>query len=306
VAGDEWKDDDVDFAGVQQIFVDFNRKTTGSPHGKFWTKSYEEFYAYEVDSTEGKIRLIEPGNGTNSNMIRGLSGRPMLVRKADGTLAEHDFGRMPGKGAGMPAAQIERLRRWIDHGAPRERAAGGTAKAPDRPAGEPSKPTPSPATQPVGPGATPTGETRALTLVGSDAARLGTDGPAAEDATRAPTAHAATSAAAWEAIFDRALPAQGANGARVAKAVAILRDLAKGYDFASGSLVMLVGPVTDNYAVDGTPTLEILSDGSGRIVVAHRHEDRTYARAPELVAWWAVYRVTGACPDRLATTSVSR
>ena len=284
-----WKDDDVDFAGVQKIFVDLNRKTSGSPHGKFWTKTYEEFVAYEFDSADGKVKLLEAGKGAESNLVRALEGRPLLVRAANGTTKPQDFARMPPKGAPVPAADIERVRRWIDHGAPQTRPAGGDA--------------PSPA---AGNAATPTGETRALMPVGTDTAKLGIEGPA-EDGRAAPASYVARSAADWSAIFATRLPQAGTAGTRVAKALKpLLEASVKGYDFAAAPLVLLVGPITDNYAADVPTMIALLSDGSARMSVRHAHEDRTYAVAPELGVWWAVLRIDGSCPEKLLVAEPSK
>lgn len=197
---------------------------------------------------------------------------------------------MPPKGAPMAAADIARIRRWIDHGAPKDRPAAGSTPE----AAPPTSSSP-PTSVPV---AKPTGETRALTLVGTDTAKLGTQGP--QDTGRAPPiAHVARSSAEWDAIFATGLAASGPNGPRIAKALEVLKDLAKGYDFASSPLLLCVGPVTDNYAVEGTPTLELLEGGEARLVMRVVHDERTYVRAPDLIAWWAVYRVAGGCPARV-------
>jgi hypothetical protein len=49
-----------------------------------------------------------------------------------------------------------------------------------------------------------------------------------------------------------------------------------------------------------------VSDGSGRLVVAHQHDTRKFARVPDYVVWWAVYRVTGACPGKLSAVSATK
>ena len=197
--------------------------------------------------------MLEPGKGAGSNLVRALEGRPLIVRAADGTTKEQEFSRMPPKGAPVPEADIARIRRWIDHGAPRDRPAVGSTPAPS----------PSTAGGPAVPAAAPTGETRVLTPVGSDSARLGSEG-AGGDGDAAPAAFVARTEAEWAALFTTRIAGEGPNGPRVAKALGLLRDMAKGYDFASAPLLLLVGPVTDNYAVEGTPTLELLSDGSAR------------------------------------------
>ncbi len=277
----EWSADDVDYAGVQKIFVDLNRKTSGSPHGKFWTKSYEEFFAFEFNSPEGKIRLFDAGKGAESNLVRALRGQPLIVRAADGTTREQPFSRMPPKGAPVPEADIERVRRWIDHGAPKERPTAAT----------PVVPTSTAAPKPT--------EFRALTVVGSDTAKLGTEGPA-EDGGAKPRAFVATSAAEWDAIFTKGLPEAGAHGTRVANALKkLLLDTVKGYDFAAAPLLLLVGPVTDNYAVELPTTLSVHADGRAFVNVSARHDDRRYASVPELGVWWAVLRVDGACPTKI-------
>ena len=53
----DWKEDDLDYAGLQKLFVDLNRKTSGSPHGKFWTKAYEESYPELIPLVREKKRI---------------------------------------------------------------------------------------------------------------------------------------------------------------------------------------------------------------------------------------------------------
>ncbi len=102
----DWRDDDLDFAGLQQLLTDMKRKTSGSPHGDFWKKDYDAFVKYEfaLQTVEGKVKLLEPGNGAGSNLVRALRGAPLLVRKPDGSMKEEAFSVMPPKGAPMKAA----------------------------------------------------------------------------------------------------------------------------------------------------------------------------------------------------------
>ena len=313
-AASDWRDDDVDFAGVQKILADMKRKTSGSPHGDFWKKDYDAFLKYEFTllTVEGKMKLLKPGDSAGSNLIRALRGAPLLVTKADGSVHEETFSVMPPKGGPMKPDDIEKIRRWIDHGAPKTRpdgAGGGTpaappaapeaptAPAPTAPA--PTAPAPTVPTAPAAPAATVVSKVT-LSVVGADAVSLG-NRAAAEDGNAPPRLFVACDAAAWDRIFTDLLPAQGGpHGATVAKELATIRAAVKGYDWTGSPLLLVVAPASDNYAWEVGGAVEILSDGTGRISLTHRHEERAYAVAPEIVVRWGLFRAdTTGCPRRL-------
>src|SRR5439155_10045443 len=87
----------------------------------------------------------------------------------------------------------------------------------------------------------------------------------------------------------------------VAQALAPIRAPVRGFDWTASPLLLLVAPATDNYVLDPVRDLELLPDGTGRLAVGHRHEKRTYVRAPSIVVRWALYRATGpGCPSAIA------
>jgi mono/diheme cytochrome c family protein len=115
-----------DFASIQEMIRGWSPKAAGSPHGKFWEKPYAEFvdfaFPFTSDKYDVKIRMIEKGKGADSNLIRALTGRPLVGTKADGTTVEiSDIPLMPPKGKKPPKEDIDRLARWIDAGAPEKR-----------------------------------------------------------------------------------------------------------------------------------------------------------------------------------------
>jgi hypothetical protein len=289
--GADWRADDVDFAGVVQLLKDLKRKATGSPHGSFWNKPYADFVALEFEAGGGTIRLLDKGDGAGSNFVRALEGRPLVVKMPDGTTKEEAFPPMPPRGGPMPATDIERIRRWIDHGAPESRpASAGTA--PETPTAAPETPTGPPA--PPGPTTT---STATLALVGEGTVNLG-DRAVAGDGGAPPTLYVACNPDAWARIFDVHLRA-GPQGAALADRLRAVRDEVRGYDFGGSPLIVLVGPATDNYALEVAPRMEMLSDGTARISVTHRHETRTYVKAPDVLVRWAVYRSDARCPETI-------
>ena len=84
-------------------------------------------------------------------------------------------------------------------------------------------------------------------------------GPAAtDDGTSAPRLYVARDAAQWTRIFDVALAKlSGSNGPTCAVMLKDLRDAVKGYDFATGALVLLLSPATDNYTMKVSPAVEM-------------------------------------------------
>ena len=285
-AGD-WRADDLDYAGLVQLLKDLKRPTTGAPHGKFWTKPYAAFVAFEFEAGGGVVKLIVKGDGAKSNLVRALEGKPLTVTMPDGKTKEETFALMPPKGGPVPPGDIERIRRWIDHGAPEtkpEGAGGGGA-----PASEPGATAPSTA-----PAAT-TVSTATLSLVGEATLRLG-DRASQDDGGAPPTLYVACGQESWLRMFER-IRARGANGPTIADQLTNVRDEVKGYDFGGSPLLVLIGPATDNYALEVAPKLEMLSDGSARLSVTHRHEVRNYVKAPEVLVRWAIYRSDAKCSD---------
>jgi hypothetical protein len=288
--GSDWREDDLDYAGVQALIAGLKKKASGSPHGTFWTKPYDAFLAYTFDVADpaGTVALVTKGDGAGSNLIRGLKGEPLKIRKADGTIAERAFDPMP-PGKPLPAVDVERIRRWIDRGAP-EKKPGGAAPA-DGPAEPTAAPSPSGATLPP---ASPTpaaasGPGVILYAVGEGMLKLPPTA-SAEDGHRDPVVYVARDEAGWKAIFDVRIPASGGPTARtIAEGLKPYRDGALGYDYGGSQLLLLVSPLTDNYEWTIEPRVRT-GGGAGRWVVAHRHEARTYARAPDLVLRWAIYR----------------
>lgn len=97
------------------------------------------------------------------------------------------------------------------------------------------------------------------------------------------------------------LPTQGGpHGAAVAKELATIRAAVKGYDWTGSPLLLVLAPASDNYTWEVGGSVEILSDGTGRIALTHRHEERAYAVAPEILVRWGLFRAdTTGCPRRL-------
>src|SRR6185295_8159774 len=101
--------------GVVKILTEPKRRATGAPHGQFWKKTRDELCGYEFETADGKIKLLVVGDGARSNLVRALLNQPLTVQKADGTTIEKLYGVMPPKGDPVSPADVERIRRWIDH-----------------------------------------------------------------------------------------------------------------------------------------------------------------------------------------------
>jgi hypothetical protein len=309
--GGEWLPDDLDYAGVQELFRAVKAKSTGAPHGKFWEKSHEQFLAFEFEmsSRDGTVRLVEPGNGAGSNLVRALKGEKLVVVLPAGGKEEVEAERMPPTGSPMADADIERIRRWIDHGAPKERpaTAGGGDVIPGMPPPSvpPAPPSVPPAPPPVAPPApvpaspAPVTGTIGLFAVGDGRVPLGSQAPA-EEGDVPPALYVARSAADWTQIFDAILPRRGASGATVASALQPVRDAGAGYDFTTSDLILVLGPATDNYEMRVPDRVEVLADGNARLAVGHRHEKRVYVRAPDLAVSWAAFRTASKLPARVS------
>jgi mono/diheme cytochrome c family protein len=115
--------DVITFADVVALIKKLGPRAPGSPHGKFWEKSYADFvdYAFDWPAMNAKIKLIEKGNGADSNLVHALKGEKLKVVDEKGAVRYEDLGRiMPpgGKGTPMPAEDVEKIKKWIDAGAP--------------------------------------------------------------------------------------------------------------------------------------------------------------------------------------------
>jgi hypothetical protein len=214
--------------------------------------------------------------------------------------------RMPPKGDPVPDADIARLVRWIDHGAPKDRPAGGadvpSAPPPSVPAPPVVPPGPPPAPEP--PPAPAVASTVRLLEAGASVIGLGPQA-AAEDGDAPPSLFIARTAAEWTQVFDAEIPRRGPNGPAIAGALKAVRDAGAGYDFASSDLILVVGPATDNYALSVAEQIEVLADGTGLLRVGHQHEKRTYVRAPDLQVRWASFRTASKLPTRVSLGSAA-
>ncbi len=113
----------VRFDDVIALLKKLGPKASGSPHGKLWELPYDQFLAFEFQpNTEGgKVRLLVPGKGAQSNLVRALRGEPLVRLTDDGKEVPFPVGAMPSKGKGSPmsADDIATIERWIDLGAPK-------------------------------------------------------------------------------------------------------------------------------------------------------------------------------------------
>lgn len=111
------------FDDVIALLKKLNPKASGSPHGKFWDLPYEQFLTseFQPNTEAGKVRLLVPGKGAQSNLVRALRGEPLVRITDDGKEVPFPVGLMPskGKGATMAPEDIAKIERWIDAGCPR-------------------------------------------------------------------------------------------------------------------------------------------------------------------------------------------
>lgn len=305
----EWRDDDLDYAGLQTLLTDMKRKATGSPHAAFWKLPYAEFIVLEFDllAVTGKVRVLDKGSGTVTNLVRAFREQPLTIRLPNGSTREEKFSVMPPKGAPMPEADIVRIERWVAHGTPefRPTAGGPTPESPTppTPVPTPEAPTPVPPTPTVAV-PTATGERSPLAIVGEGTLRLGSRPAATDDGSAPPRLYVARDAAGWTNIFDIALAKlSGSNGPTCAVMLKDIREAVKGYDFAAGPLLLLLGPATDNYTMKVGGALEMLSDGSARVPVTTSHEQRVYAVVPEILVVWSLHRIAGPVPPRFVLST---
>ncbi len=114
---------DLRFDDVIALLKKLGPKASGSPHGKFWDLPYDQFVAseFQPNTEPGKIRLLVPGKGAQSNLVRALRGEPLVRITDDGKEVPFPVGQMPSKGKGslMAPEDIAKIERWIDQGCPK-------------------------------------------------------------------------------------------------------------------------------------------------------------------------------------------
>ena len=113
----------IGYGEVQQLFAGLGKDPGDAAHERFWELPYEEFVAlrfpYSWDDTDVTVKLLEPYDAANSNVIRALtSGRGLVVTNADGSTARRNISVMPKGGSPMSDAEVARLSAWIDAGCP--------------------------------------------------------------------------------------------------------------------------------------------------------------------------------------------
>ena len=102
------------FADVQNFFNNFittnGTDLSGSPHGAFWSGTYDAFVNGDVPGVSG-VKILEKGNANQSNLILILQG-PITV---GGRMIE----QMPADGSPFMSAElIASLADWINRGCP--------------------------------------------------------------------------------------------------------------------------------------------------------------------------------------------
>jgi len=111
------------FDDVIALLKKLGPKASGSPHGKLWELPYDQFVAFEFapNTESGKVRLLIPGKGAQSNLVRALKGEALIRLTDDGKEVPFPVGAMPSKGKGTPMAadDIAKIEAWIDAGAPK-------------------------------------------------------------------------------------------------------------------------------------------------------------------------------------------
>lgn len=113
----------IGFAEVQQILGSWLKTASAAPHQDFWTLSLPEFVAFTFPFAEGEdgmIRLVTPGDGRGSSLIKALvDGKGIVVTYADGRTEVKDVKKMPPRGKKKPTEdEIAKLVKWIDAGCP--------------------------------------------------------------------------------------------------------------------------------------------------------------------------------------------
>ncbi len=151
----------IGYAEVQQMFRSLKADPGDAPHEAFWDLPYEEFvnfvFPFSWDDTDTTMKLLEPWNAKESNLILALGdGRGVTVVK-NGKKKKTKVAPMPKGAKKMAPADIAKLAAWIDAGCPeiagqpsalpKPGAAEAPPKAPDTPA-PPKDPNPVPPKDP--------------------------------------------------------------------------------------------------------------------------------------------------------------
>jgi mono/diheme cytochrome c family protein len=112
----------IGYAEVQQIFRAVHRDPGDAPHERFWELPYKEFvdlvFPFSWDSPEVKVKLLEPWDAADSNMIHALRGESIAVELESGRVVHKNIARMPKGGKPMAPEDIAKLAAWIDAGCP--------------------------------------------------------------------------------------------------------------------------------------------------------------------------------------------
>ena len=137
-----------------------------------------------------------------------------------------------------------------------------------------------------------------LVLVGADTLNLGRAGTT-DSGEAPPMLYVARDLATWKAIFDERMKAKGATGVACAAALQPIRDAVTAHDFTTGALILLIGPAADRYTMGVAETVDVLEDGTGRVVVTHRRENREGAATEERLVRWTLHRVDGDLPAKV-------
>lgn len=105
--------------GRYQKIIDILDKAVGGSaasvgaHGPFWRgKTLEQFVAAVVFGQ----KLLSPGDGKGSNLIKALRGEAPFG--ADIGTPEAIFRRMPAGRRAVTAKQVDAIQQWIDDGCP--------------------------------------------------------------------------------------------------------------------------------------------------------------------------------------------
>lgn len=111
------------YAEVQQLFANLGRDAGDAAHEAFWELPYDEFvnlsFPFTWDNTDITVKLLEPYDSKNSNLIRAMSsGRGLVVTNEDGTTSKRNIAVMPKGGKPMDAESLRQLADWIDAGCP--------------------------------------------------------------------------------------------------------------------------------------------------------------------------------------------
>jgi hypothetical protein len=112
--------DAIGYADVQAILRGLGKPAKGAPHGTFWDEPYATFVDMEFEHPdEGvMIKVITPWKGADSNLVKALRSGKGITATRDGETVSIDIDRMPNGGPYLDEAEIKKIERWIDQGAP--------------------------------------------------------------------------------------------------------------------------------------------------------------------------------------------